>query len=43
VAGPVIAALFLVTWQMFSDEYAPLDTSLPPQGDLDRTPIKEVI
>lgn len=27
VAGPVIAALFLVTWQMFADEYAPLDSS----------------
>lgn len=32
VAGPVIAALFLVTWQMFADEYAPLDRSVPP-GD----------
>ena len=30
VAGPVVAALFLVTWQMFADEYAPLDTSAPP-------------
>src|SRR5690606_3651334 len=30
VAGPVIAALFLVTWQMFADEYAPLDSSAPP-------------
>lgn len=27
VAGPIIAALFLVTWQMFADEYAPLDSS----------------
>jgi hypothetical protein len=27
VAGPVIAALFLVMWQMFADEYAPLDSS----------------
>ena len=33
VAGPVIAALFLVTWQMFADEYAPLDSSLPPEGE----------
>jgi predicted PurR-regulated permease PerM len=23
VVGPIIAALFLVMWQMFSDEYAP--------------------
>jgi predicted PurR-regulated permease PerM len=30
VAGPVVAALFLVTWQMFADEYAPLDSSIPP-------------
>lgn len=30
VAGPVVAALFLVTWQMFADEYAPLDSSAPP-------------
>jgi predicted PurR-regulated permease PerM len=29
VAGPVIAALFLVIWQMFTDEYAPLDSSVP--------------
>jgi predicted PurR-regulated permease PerM len=27
VAGPVIAALFLVMWGMFADEYAPLDSS----------------
>src|SRR5690606_2934862 len=33
VAGPVIAALFLVTWQMFADEYAPLDSSLLPEGE----------
>lgn len=32
VAGPVIAALFLVTWQMFTDEYAPLDSSAPPEA-----------
>lgn len=31
VAGPLIAALFLVTWQMFADEYAPLDSSAPPE------------
>jgi len=30
VAGPVIGALFLVVWQMFTDEYAPLDSSVPP-------------
>lgn len=30
VAGPVIAALFLVMWEMFADEYAPLDSSIPP-------------
>ena len=29
VAGPVVAALFLVMWEMFADEYAPLDTSEP--------------
>jgi predicted PurR-regulated permease PerM len=29
VAGPVIAALFLVMWQMFADDYAPLDSSAP--------------
>lgn len=32
VAGPVVAALFLVTWQMFTDEYAPLDSSAPPEA-----------
>jgi predicted PurR-regulated permease PerM len=30
VAGPIIAALFLVMWEMFADEYAPLDSSEPP-------------
>ena len=30
VAGPVVAALFLVMWEMFADEYAPLDSSNPP-------------
>lgn len=30
VAGPVIAALFLVVWDMFAEEYAPLDSSEPP-------------
>jgi len=30
VAGPVIAALFLVMWSMFADEHAPLDSSDPP-------------
>ena len=30
VAGPVVAALFLVMWDMFADEYAPLDSSAPP-------------
>lgn len=30
VAGPVIAALFLVMWEMFADEYAPLDSSAVP-------------
>ena len=30
VAGPVIAALFLVMWEMFADEYSPLDSSVPP-------------
>ncbi len=30
VAGPVIAALFLVMWEMFADEYAPLDSSAMP-------------
>jgi predicted PurR-regulated permease PerM len=27
VAGPIVAALFLVMWDMFADEYAPLDPS----------------
>jgi predicted PurR-regulated permease PerM len=30
VAGPIIAALFLVMWEMFAEEYAPLDSSEPP-------------
>ncbi|MEX2581810.1 MAG: AI-2E family transporter [Gemmatimonadota bacterium] len=30
VAGPIIAALFLVVWEMFAEEYAPLDSSEPP-------------
>jgi len=30
VVGPIIAALFLVMWEMFADEYAPLDSSEPP-------------
>jgi len=38
VAGPVVAALFLVTWQMFADEYAPLDSSIPPAALPDPTP-----
>jgi predicted PurR-regulated permease PerM len=29
VAGPIIAALFLVMWAMFAEEYAPLDSSVP--------------
>lgn len=32
VAGPVIAALFLVMWQMFADEYAPLGLVVVPGG-----------
>lgn len=30
VAGPIIASLFLVMWQMFAEEYAPHDSSEPP-------------
>jgi predicted PurR-regulated permease PerM len=30
VVGPIIASLFLVMWQMFSNEYAALDSSEPP-------------
>jgi predicted PurR-regulated permease PerM len=30
VAGPVIAALFLVMWEMFASEYAPLDDGPRP-------------
>jgi predicted PurR-regulated permease PerM len=30
VVGPIIAALFLVMWEMFADEYAVLDSSEPP-------------
>ena len=33
VAGPVIGALFLVMWEMFADEYAPLDRTRPPAAD----------
>jgi predicted PurR-regulated permease PerM len=29
VVGPIIAGLFLVMWQMFADEHAPLDSSEP--------------
>jgi predicted PurR-regulated permease PerM len=29
VAGPIVAALFLVMWDMFAEEYAPLDSSRP--------------
>jgi predicted PurR-regulated permease PerM len=29
VVGPVIASLFLVVWEMFAEEYSPLDSSLP--------------
>jgi predicted PurR-regulated permease PerM len=29
VAGPIVAALFLVMWDMFADEYAPLDAPRP--------------
>ena len=29
VAGPVVAALFLVMWEMFAEEYAPHDSSAP--------------
>lgn len=38
VAGPIVAALFLVTWQMFADEYAPLDRSIPPAALPDPAP-----
>ncbi|HEV2132614.1 MAG TPA: AI-2E family transporter [Longimicrobiaceae bacterium] len=30
VAGPIVAALFLVMWDMFADEFAPLDSSEIP-------------
>jgi predicted PurR-regulated permease PerM len=30
IAGPIIAALFLVMWEMFAEEYAPLDTLEAP-------------
>lgn len=29
VAGPIVAALFLVMWDIFAEEYAPLDSSQP--------------
>jgi predicted PurR-regulated permease PerM len=38
IAGPVIAGLFLVTWEMFADEYAALDTSAPPVAAPDIIP-----
>jgi predicted PurR-regulated permease PerM len=31
VAGPIVAALFLVMWEMFAEEYAPLDSSRLPR------------
>lgn len=33
VIGPIIAALFLVVWEIFAEEYAPLDTTVPPEAD----------
>lgn len=39
VAGPVVAALFLVMWDMFSDEYAPLDSSVPPSMEPGLQPV----
>jgi predicted PurR-regulated permease PerM len=35
IAGPIIAALFLVMWEMFAEEYAPFDTleTLPTAAD----------
>jgi predicted PurR-regulated permease PerM len=30
VAGPIVAALFLVMWDLFAREYAELDSSVPP-------------
>lgn len=38
VAGPVIAALFLVMWEMFTDEYAPYDDSAPFMEETDADP-----
>lgn len=38
VAGPIVAALFLVMWEMFADEYAPLDSSQPVEP-----PVAEVL
>jgi predicted PurR-regulated permease PerM len=38
VAGPVIAALFLVMWEMFADEYAPHDSSAPFTKEADADP-----
>lgn len=34
VAGPIVAALFLVMWEMFAEEYAPLDSSATPAAPL---------
>jgi predicted PurR-regulated permease PerM len=30
VIGPLVAALFLVVWEMLAEEYVPLDTTAPP-------------
>jgi predicted PurR-regulated permease PerM len=34
VIGPIIAALFLVVWEIFSEEYSSLDSSAPPVVDV---------
>jgi predicted PurR-regulated permease PerM len=31
VIGPIIAALFLVLWEMFTEEYTPVESSRPPE------------
>ncbi len=38
VAGPVIAAFFLVMWEMFAEEYAPLDSSAVVVEEIPQTP-----
>jgi predicted PurR-regulated permease PerM len=39
VAGPIVAALFLVMWDMFAEEYAPLDSPRRVVAPASRLPV----